>query len=95
MQEEIDSLLAYSTITDEGQIQFLPGNQNIHVHFVFAVKHDLRYKARLVAGGHLTDPNNTASESPVLYPSVVCESLSLLGISTTCSLWLVTFLLHS
>jgi hypothetical protein len=27
----------------------------INVHFVYAVKHDGRYKARLVAGGHLTD----------------------------------------
>jgi hypothetical protein len=52
MQGEIYSLLAYSTFHDEGHIKCLPGYQNIHVHFVFAVKHDLCHKARLVAGGH-------------------------------------------
>jgi hypothetical protein len=31
------------------------------------VKHDLHHKARLVAGGHLTDPNNTDNT----YSSVV------------------------
>jgi hypothetical protein len=31
------------------------GYKRINVHFVYAVKHDGRYKARLVAGGHLTD----------------------------------------
>lgn len=31
------------------------GFKRIKVHFVYAVKHDGRYKARLVAGGHLTD----------------------------------------
>jgi hypothetical protein len=67
MQEEIDSLLAYSTFEDKGHIKFIPGYKNIHVHFVFAVKHDLRHKARLVAGGHLTDPNTTDSK----YSSVV------------------------
>jgi hypothetical protein len=67
MQKEKDSLLAYSTFHDEVHIKFLPGYKNIHVHFVFAVKHDLRNKARLVAGGHLTDPNTTDSK----YSSVV------------------------
>ena len=33
------------------------GYQKIRVHLIFAVKHDGRHKARLVAGGHLTpDP---------------------------------------
>jgi hypothetical protein len=62
MQEETDSLLAYYTFTDEGHIKFLPGYHNIHVHSVFAVKHDLRHKARLLAGGHITDPNTTDSK---------------------------------
>ena len=31
------------------------GHKKIRVHFVFDVKHDGRHKARLVAGGHLTD----------------------------------------
>lgn len=67
MKEEIDSLMAYSTFEDKGKIPFLNGYKKIHAHFVFAVKHDLRHKARLVAGGHLTDPSNT--DSP--YSSVV------------------------
>ena len=33
------------------------GHQKIRVHLVFAVRHDGRHKARLVAHGHLTpDP---------------------------------------
>ena len=32
-----------------------PDFKKISVHLVFAVKHDGRHKARLVAGGHLTD----------------------------------------
>ena len=32
-----------------------PGYKKINVRFVYAVKHDGRHKARLVAGGHLTD----------------------------------------
>ena len=34
-----------------------PGQEctRINAHFVCAVKHDGRHKARLVAGGHLTD----------------------------------------
>ena len=31
------------------------GYKRITLHFVYAVKHDGRYKARVVAGGHLTD----------------------------------------
>jgi hypothetical protein len=62
MQEEIDSLLAYSTFTYGGHIKFKPGYQNIHIHFVFAVNHYLRHLSRLVAGGYLTDPNTTDSK---------------------------------
>ena len=32
------------------------GHQRINVHFVYAVKHGLRHKAHLVAGGHMTEP---------------------------------------
>jgi hypothetical protein len=62
MQEEIYTLLAYSIFNDEGHFKFLPGYKNIHVHFDFAVKLDLRHKARHVAGGHLMDPNTTDSK---------------------------------
>ena len=66
MQEEIDSLLGFDTFVDKGKIPFLEGYKNIIVHFVFAVKHDLRHKARLVAGGHLTDPNIDGTYSGVV-----------------------------
>ena len=66
MQEEIDSLLGFDTFVDKGKLPFLEGYKNIIVHFVFAVKHDLRHKARLVAGGHLTDPNIDGTYSGVV-----------------------------
>ena len=46
----------YKTFRDLGRNAPIPkGFKRIRVHFVYAVKHDGRYKARLVAGGHLTD----------------------------------------
>jgi len=36
------------------------------VHFVFDVKHDGRYKARLVAGGHMTQVTAESSYSGVV-----------------------------
>jgi Reverse transcriptase (RNA-dependent DNA polymerase) len=51
----------------KAKLKYLHGYKNIHVHFLFAVKHDLHHKARLVACGHLTDPNTTDSK----YSSVV------------------------
>jgi hypothetical protein len=66
MQAEIDALNEYSTFIDKGKIPYLEGYKNIIVHFVFAVKHDLRHKARLVAGGHLTDPSTDGTYSGVV-----------------------------
>jgi hypothetical protein len=57
MQEEINALLDYYTLKDKGLINYLSGYENICVHFVVAVKHDLRHKDRLIAGGYLTDPS--------------------------------------
>ena len=46
----------YDTFDDKGpNWKPDPGYKKITVHLVFAVKHDGRHKARLVAGGHLTD----------------------------------------
>jgi Reverse transcriptase (RNA-dependent DNA polymerase) len=59
MQEETSSLLDYFTFEDKSKIKYLAVYKNIHVHCVFAVKHNLRHKAPLVAGGNLTDPNTT------------------------------------
>ncbi len=53
---ELDQVDEYGTFEDKG-VGFNPGSdwKKIRVHLVFAVKHDGRHKARLVAGGHLTD----------------------------------------
>ena len=37
-----------------------PGYKRINVHVIYDVKHDLRHKARIVAGGHLTEPCDDA-----------------------------------
>jgi hypothetical protein len=39
----------------------------LRVHYIFAVKHDLRHKARLVADGHLTAPLRESVYSGVAY----------------------------
>ena len=64
---EMDQINEYKVFQDHGKAQYDPksrkvsntpnGYQKIRVHLIFAVKHDGRHKARLVAGGHLTpDP---------------------------------------
>ena len=46
----------YDTFEDKGKgYNPGPGWKKIRCHIVYAVKHDGRHKARLVAGGHLTD----------------------------------------
>ena len=51
---EVEQLLAYETFLDQGKGSLVPeGYKKIRVHMVYAVKHDGRHKARLVAGGHL------------------------------------------
>ena len=63
----MDQINEYKVFQDHGKAQYDPksrkvsnapnGYQKIRVHLIFAVKHDGRHKARLVAGGHLTpDP---------------------------------------
>jgi hypothetical protein len=66
MTKEINNVQAYDTFKDMGQVTHVPGYKKIIVHFVFAVKHDLRHKARLVAGGHLTEPTAEGSYSSVV-----------------------------
>ena len=64
---ELDQIDEYKSFIDKG-VGYKPGSEykKIRVHMVYAVKHDGRHKARLVAGGHLT-------ETPVdsVYSSVV------------------------
>jgi len=64
---EISQLDDYETFFDKGQDALPPaGYKKIRCHMVYDIKHDGRHKARLVAGGHLTD---TPIES--VYSSVV------------------------
>jgi hypothetical protein len=66
MTKEIDNIQAYKTFKDMGKVKFVDGFKKIIVHFVFAVKHGLRHNARLVAGGHLTEPTMEGSYSSVV-----------------------------
>ncbi|KAL7564900.1 hypothetical protein ACA910_009389 [Epithemia clementina (nom. ined.)] len=59
---ELLQISSYETFKDHGKAKWEngkvtnapPGYQKIRVHLVFAVQHDGRHKARLVADGHLT-----------------------------------------
>ena len=60
MDHELTHIHEYKVFKDTGKAQFHNGKavtpdgfQKIRVHFVYAVKHDGRFKARLVADGHL------------------------------------------
>ncbi len=58
MKLEMQQLYEYRTFQDLGEAEktCIPkGYKKIRVHIVYAVKHDGRHKARLVADGHLTD----------------------------------------
>ena len=61
MDLELTQIHEHKIFKDTGKAQFHNGKavtpdgfQKIRVHFVYAVKHDGRFKARLVADGHLT-----------------------------------------
>ena len=61
MDLELTQIHEYKVFKDTGKAQFHDGKavtpdgfQKIRVHFVYAVKHDGKFKARLVADGHLT-----------------------------------------
>jgi Reverse transcriptase (RNA-dependent DNA polymerase) len=59
----------YNTFIDKGhhtKVNTPSGYKKIRVHFVFDVKHDGRYKARLVADGHLTQIHIDAAYSGVV-----------------------------
>jgi uncharacterized small protein (DUF1192 family) len=66
-KQELEQLFHYKTFNDLGKNSQPPsGFQKIRVHFVYAVKHDLRHKARLVAGGHMTEPPKDSVYSGVV-----------------------------
>ena len=58
-KKEIDQMFEYNVFEDRGHRRNTrepPGYKKIRlVHIVYACKHDWRRKARIVAGGHLTD----------------------------------------
>jgi hypothetical protein len=59
-------LLEYQTFADKGKIdETLIGYKNIRFHMIYDIKNDRRRKARLVTGGHLTDPNTESVYSRV------------------------------
>ena len=72
VQLELGQVDDYNTFTDKGKDWTAgPDFKKTSIHLVFAVKHDGRHKARLVAGGHLT---------PVPVDSVYSSVVSLRGI---------------
>ena len=55
-QLELDQLNEYTYFRDQGKYSKTPNRyKRIRTHLVYAVKHDGRHKARMVADGHLTD----------------------------------------
>ena len=71
-QTELKQIFDYGTFINKGG-NFTPPSfyTRIRVHFVYAVKHDGRHKARLVAGGHLT---------AIMHDSIYSGVVSLKGI---------------
>jgi hypothetical protein len=53
METELAGLHEYDTFEDMGKGIQPPGYKKIHAYFIFAVKHDLRHKGRMVADGHI------------------------------------------
>jgi hypothetical protein len=67
IKKEMDQIAEYGTFRDLGRGATAPtGYKKITARLVFDVKHDLRHKARLVAGGHLTDPPKDSVYSGVV-----------------------------
>ena len=54
IKTELDQINEYNTFRVHGKNIPPPDKYKVPVHFIFDVKFDLRRKARLVAGGHLT-----------------------------------------
>ena len=71
-QLEIAQLFEYDTFKDLGKGTPIPkGYQKIPCHMVYAVKHDGRHKARMVAGGHRTEtPIDSTYSSVVSLPGL-------------------------
>ena len=73
----MNQLDEYKTFIDRGKFtstSIPKGFKWINVHLVFAVKHNGRHKARMVAGGHLTDVplNSVYAAVSYLYGDYAC-----------------------
>ena len=67
VDKEMDQIYEYETLKSAGKHAPIPRDYTkIRVHLVFDVKSDGRRKARLVAGGHMTGPNNDTYYSSVV-----------------------------
>ncbi|MGH3054679.1 MAG: reverse transcriptase domain-containing protein, partial [Gaiellaceae bacterium] len=80
IQKEIDMIKEYETFRDYGHSKSVAApadHKRICCHLVFDVKFDLRRKARLVAGGHLTDPPKDSVYSGVASMRSICMCLFL------------------
>jgi hypothetical protein len=62
---EITQLQEYNAFKESGHTP-PAGHKFITVHIVYAVKHDSRHKARIVAGGHLTGAPTESTYSGVI-----------------------------
>ncbi len=61
----------------EDGVQPLSGSQFFQSHMIFNVKmEDFRRKARLVAGGHMTDVPPTVTYASVVSRQTVCTALT-------------------
>ena len=64
---ELAQLHDYKTFLDLGHGAKTPsGYQQIWCRFVYDMKHDGRYKAHFVAGGHMTEPDKEQAYSGVV-----------------------------
>ena len=67
IQTELDQINEYKTFRILDDHKYTPvGYKRIPYHFVFDVKIDARRKARLVAGGHRTEPTKESTYSGVV-----------------------------
>ena len=84
---EMEQIDEYDTFRNMGRGVKPPReNQRIRVHIVFDVKHDLRRKARLVAGGHMTSPSKDSVYSGGV---VTLRSLRLTDLTLMQLMWAI------
>ena len=68
---EVNKILEYETFKDWGMRPPPKDYKKITAHIVFDVKYDGRKRARLVGGGHLTEPTDDVSYSGIALLQVI------------------------